>query len=96
MDQELIRKAAEAIWEIERIPSEAFGRVQINLPYDKVPRGIRDHIEAKVKAALTVFYEHTRAQKRERHGVSCPDCNAAMIPTTGSSHWTCPNCGKTV
>jgi hypothetical protein len=108
MDQELIRKAAEAIWKKfreqyaqgcplpipDRSASAAWGRLPITE---------KASVEGWANVALTVFYEHTRAQTRGQR-VVCPDCSGQMVPCSdiyvdgkGAHEGTlrCPNCGKT-
>ncbi len=98
MEQELIRKAADAIARAE------FGIPEGTPISEEMSRQLspmRERLTLWAEAALKVFYEHTRGQTREGHGVRCPDCGAAMHPNTKGSlenrnFWECADCGKTV
>ena len=95
MDDDLIRKAAEALykqsWRNDQLTPAVLPEYETLHPQAKAA------YERRAKVCLEVFYEHTRAQKRTRHGVTCPDCNAAMMPAPDSlGHWVCPDCGETV
>lgn len=96
MDAELIRKAAEAIWEgfrkkvLEMEPGDSIA----STPFSKLEPAAQERCEMDARSALTVFYEHTRAQTRERKPPNCPDCNTPMTPTGASLVFMkCPNCG---
>ena len=97
MDQELSHKAAEAMWkdELQReypdYPPDAPHRVAMRISEYPEQEKIW---QSRAEAALTVFYEHTRAQTRERKPPCCADCGADMVPTPGGA-WKCTNCGST-
>lgn len=95
MDNELIRKAAEAMHEYCRLTLRNV-LPSCDIPFDKLRPKDRRYLSGYAEAALKVFLEHTRSQPREGRGVRCPDCGAAMTPTQGTPCWTCHTCGKTV
>ena len=88
MNQELIRKAAEAIQK-ECSPKDG-------IPFEQLHPDAKQYRMRQAEAALKVFYEHTRSQPREGHGVRCQDCGSAMTPRQGTPCWTCHSCGRTV
>lgn len=83
MDQELIRKAAEAIHGRyrQRVSKEVALRVELSSeahhdhgvlsPFHHLSLSQRIFFCEIAKAALKVFYEHTRGQTRER---AMPNC----------------------
>jgi hypothetical protein len=91
MDAELIRKAAEAIY--NKRNQGCAGVPAFNSLFEHSKR----EWDALAEVALQVFYEHTRGQTRERKPTICPDCNGAMKPTvTNPAIMVCSNCGRSV
>lgn len=101
MDQELIRKAAEAIY-ASGVKCRNQWRAGASIPlhavhkWEELHSDTQDEFSEQARAALKVFYEHTRSQAREQAPPKCPDCSAEMKPTgTALVFFTCPQCGAT-
>jgi tRNA(Ile2) C34 agmatinyltransferase TiaS len=91
-DEELIRKAAEALHNyFQRNQPDNLKMLFVELHPDA-----QAAFERRARVCLQVFYEHTRSQPREQAPPKCPDCSAEMKLTgTALVFFTCPSCGAT-
>jgi len=96
MDNELIRKAAEAIHVVsERHMGEPnCFQWRVGDLFSNLPKRRQEQMCEVAEAALKVFLEHTRAQPREQVPPKCPDCGAMMLPSMKIGRYMCPSCGK--
>ena len=97
-DDELIRKAAEAMHRSLRVRLKKDDVVWAvtDKTFSTLSKEDQGPMLEMAEAALKVFYEHTRAQPREQAAVICPDCGHTMTPAKSSlGAWYCTYCAAT-